>query len=62
MRLVTVQGTMGSGKTSLIKELVGRLHREGRATALVENEEGEVRVEPEFKASHNLVVEKLRGG
>lgn len=62
MRVVSVSGTRGSGKTSIIKELVTILAREGKRSAVIVNEEGEVSYDPEFISSRRSTVEHIRGG
>lgn len=62
MKLVTVSGTQGSGKTTLIRELIYRLESMGRRFAVIVNEEGEAAYDRDFIDSHHVWVERLRGG
>ncbi len=62
MKLVCVSGTRGSGKTTLIRELVDQLGTKGLRSAVIVNEDGETPYDPEFVERHKLPVEYLRGG
>jgi molybdopterin-guanine dinucleotide biosynthesis protein len=62
MKLVSVSGTNGSGKTSLTRELISRLWQEGKRSAVIVNEDGTVDYGPEFIQDKNLWVTYLRGG
>lgn len=62
MRVVSVSGTRGSGKTTVIKELVTLLAREEKRSAVIVNEEGEESYDPEFIDSRQSTVEHIRGG
>lgn len=62
MRVVSVSGTRGSGKTTVIKELVTLLAREEKRSAVIVNEEGEEIYDPEFIRSRQSTVEHIRGG
>jgi len=42
VRLVSISGTRGSGKTTLIGRLMGLLTQAGRSCAVIVNENGEV--------------------
>ena len=48
MRLVCVSGTRGSGKTTLIREIVDQLWTKGFRSAVVVNEDGETPYDQEF--------------
>ena len=62
MRLVCVSGTRGSGKTTLIRELIDHLWAKDRRSAVVVNEDGETSYDQEFVEEHELPVKYLRGG
>jgi G3E family GTPase len=62
VKLVSVSGTNGSGKTSLTRELIARLWKEGKRSAVIVNEDGAVDYDPEFIQDKNLWVTYLRGG
>lgn len=62
MKLVFVSGTQGSGKTSLVRELIMRLSKERRRSAVIVNEEGLVAYDQDFVQAHNTVVKSIRGG
>jgi molybdopterin-guanine dinucleotide biosynthesis protein len=62
MKLISISGTNGSGKTTLTRELIARLWKEGKQSAVIVNEDGTVDYEPEFIQEKNLWVTYLRGG
>ncbi|MBI5446618.1 MAG: hypothetical protein HY900_36045 [Deltaproteobacteria bacterium] len=62
MKVVTVSGTAGSGKTTLIRELIVRMGTLGKRSAVIVNEEGEENYGEEFVRSHRLAVTRLEGG
>ena len=62
MKLISISGTNGSGKTSLTRELIARLWKQGKRSAVIVNEDGAVDYEPEFIQDKNLWVTYLRGG
>jgi G3E family GTPase len=62
MKVVTVAGVQGSGKTTLIREMVERLVRQGKRCAVIENEQGEAGYDEGFIKTHHLGIERLRGG
>ena len=62
MKLVCVSGTRGSGKTTLIRELIKRLWAKDFRSAVVVNEDGEASYDQEFIERHELPVKYLRGG
>jgi molybdopterin-guanine dinucleotide biosynthesis protein len=62
MKLISISGTNHSGKTTLIRELVRRLHQQGHTSAVIVNEDGVVDFDPEFVEAHQLWVTYLRGG
>ncbi len=62
MKVVTVSGIQGSGKTTLIRELIVRFKALGKRSAVIVNEDGQETYDRDFVHSHQLVVERLRGG
>ncbi len=62
MRIVSISGTRGSGKTTVIKELISALAARGRRSAVIVNEDGETPYDEDFISSRKIVVEHLRGG
>ena len=62
MKVVTVSGIQGSGKTTFIRELVARFGSRGKQSAVIVNERGEEDFDDDFTRLHNLPVERLRGG
>ena len=62
MKLMSISGTNGSGKTTLTRELISRLWKEGKRSAVIINEAGVVDFDPEFIQAHTLWVTYLRGG
>jgi G3E family GTPase len=62
MKLISIAGTQGSGKTTLIRELVRRFWVLGKRSAVIVNEEGEEGYDAVFVQDHGLVVDRLRGG
>lgn len=62
MKLVFVSGTCGSGKTTLIREIMVRLHSEGKRCAIIVNEEGRIEYDQAFVEAHAVTVKWIRGG
>lgn len=62
MRVVNISGLLGSGKTTLIRELIGRLAADGKRCAVIVNEEGEETYDEAFLKRYNVPAEFLRGG
>lgn len=62
MKVVTVSGIQGSGKTTFIRELVARFEAMDMQSAVIVNEKGEEDFDDAFVRCHNLRVERLRGG
>ena len=62
MRVVSVSGTRDSGKTTLIRGLVGKLHDAGKRCAVIVNEDGEQGYDDGFMESRHVLVEHIRGG
>jgi len=62
MRVVSVSGARGSGKTTLIRTLIAHFSAIGRNSAVIVNEEGQVVYDEDFIQTHCLTVEYIRGG
>ena len=62
MRVVSVSGARGSGKTSLIRELTARLGTKGKSAAVIVNEHGDAVYDQTFIQAHELQVRTIRGG
>jgi G3E family GTPase len=62
MKVVTVSGVQGSGKTTLIRSAAARLHGANKRSAVIVNERGEADFDEDFNTAHQLTVERLRGG
>jgi G3E family GTPase len=62
MKVVNISGMCGSGKTTLIRELITRLVSAGRSCALIVNEDGDVSYDTEFLKQYAVTAEFLRGG
>lgn len=62
MKLVTVSGLLGSGKTTLIRRLVELLHAGGKRSGVILNESGEVQYDSDFLGAFGTAIESLRGG
>lgn len=62
MKLLSISGTQGSGKTTLIRELIARMEAKGRQSAVIVNDDGEKDFDQVFIQAHHLSVEYIRGG
>ncbi len=62
MKIVTFCGIQNSGKTTLIREIVSRLRRRDKKSAIIVNERGEKDYDDEFIRSNEVHIEYLRGG
>lgn len=62
MRVVSVSGIRGSGKTSLIRGLTELSTEKGLKTAIIVNEDGEIPYDEEFIRRNNLDINFIRGG
>ena len=62
MRIVTVSGVRGSGKTTLIRELIVRFWEKGRRSSVILNEEGEETYAGDFREAHGVEVFPIWGG
>jgi ABC-type cobalamin/Fe3+-siderophores transport system ATPase subunit len=62
MRLMSVSGLNGSGKTALIKALVERITGTGQRAAVIVNAEGIERYEPQWCEARLAAIEYIRGG
>ncbi len=62
MQLVSVSGTRGGGKTTLIVELLRRLNDRGRTAAVIVNESGRIAYDSPRAAPGLLDIVYIRGG
>jgi G3E family GTPase len=62
MKVLSISGTQGSGKTTLIRELIAQMSAKGRRSAVIVNDDGEKDFDQDFIQSHGLAVEYIRGG
>lgn len=62
MKVVSVSGIRGSGKTTLIRELIVRFRSLGRQSAVIMNEQGDADFDEGYIQTNDLIVERLRGG
>lgn len=62
MKIITFCGIQNSGKTTLIREIVSRLRRRDKKSAIIVNERGEKDYDDGFIRSNEVHVEYLRGG
>ncbi|MBT3255594.1 MAG: type IV secretion system DNA-binding domain-containing protein [Deltaproteobacteria bacterium] len=62
MRVVSVSGTRGSGKTTLIRELIAHFNTRNKNSAVIVNEEGQAVYDADFVLSHDITLEYIRGG
>ena len=62
MRVVSVSGARGSGKTTLIRRLVGHFRTISKQSAVIVNEEGQAVFDDAFIQAHDLSVKYIRGG
>ena len=62
MKLVTISGLLGSGKTSLIKRLVELMHSRDLNSGVILNESGEAEYDDDFLGRFDATIEMLRGG
>ncbi len=62
MKIVTIAGFQGSGKTTLIRILIRLLGAQGKRSAVIVNEEGVETYAPDFLETHGVGIFKLRGG
>ena len=62
MRVVSVSGARGSGKTTLIRRLIGHFSAAAKRSAVIVNEEGQAVYDADFVLSHDITLEYIRGG
>jgi G3E family GTPase len=62
MRLVSLSGTLDSGKTTAIKGLITILAARGKSCAVIVNEDGQETYDDDFVKRRQILVEYLRGG
>jgi G3E family GTPase len=62
MKIVTISGTQGSGKTSLVRELIVRFGKQDKRSTVIINEEGEETYSPDFLEANGVEIFPLWGG
>ncbi len=62
MRVVSVCGIRGSGKTTLIRSLIALLSEMGRRAGIIVNEDGEEGYHHDFIETHGIHTAQIRGG
>jgi len=62
MKVVTVCGIQGSGKTTFIRWMIARFRSMGNQSAVIVNERGKEDFDADFARTHQLRIERLRGG
>ena len=62
MKVVTIAGIQGSGKTTLVRTLISLLGAQGKRSAVIVNEEGEEAYSPNFLETYGVAIFQLRGG
>jgi len=62
MQVISISGTQGSGKTTLIKTLAQKLCSAGKKVSVINNEDGKTLYDNAFTQSFNIAVKHLRGG
>ncbi len=62
MRVVTISGTQGSGKTTLIRKVIALLNITGRRSGLIVNEDGEEVYDQKFIEAQRVQEVRIRGG
>jgi len=61
MKIITISGVQGSGKTTLIHELIARFGARGQRSAVIVNEVGEETYAPDFLAAQGVELFQVRG-
>ena len=62
MRIVSISGTNGCGKTTTIKKLTAIIAASGKRSGIIVNDYGKETYEDDFIQSHKISIEYLRGG
>jgi molybdopterin-guanine dinucleotide biosynthesis protein len=62
MRVVSVCGIRGSGKTALIRKLIALLSERGKRAGVIVNEDGEEGYPQDFIETHGIYAARIRGG
>ena len=62
MKIVTIAGVQGSGKTTLIRTLISLLAAQGKRSGVIVNETGEESYSPDFLETYGLEITQIWGG
>lgn len=62
MRCILIGGFLGSGKTTLIRKLVEHLGRQGKKTAVIVNEIGEVGIDGDIVSESGVETREITSG
>jgi G3E family GTPase len=62
VRLVAVSGIQGSGKTTLVREMIVRSSNQGMSCGVIVNEDGQVKYDDQFLLAHQVTLKAIRGG
>jgi G3E family GTPase len=62
VKVVTIAGIQGSGKTTLIRELIPSLKLMGKNSAVIVNEQGKADFDESFLETHQVYIDRIRGG
>lgn len=62
MKVLSISGTRGSGKTTLIRELIALMWTKGKRSAVIVNDDGKKDFDQHFIQAHGISVEYIRGG
>lgn len=62
MRVISISGTMDSGKTTAIKSIIPLLVAQQKRCAVIVNEDGQETYDDAFIKDMQLSIEYLRGG
>jgi molybdopterin-guanine dinucleotide biosynthesis protein len=62
MKVVTLCGIQESGKTTFIRWMIARFRSMGKQSAVIVNESGKEDYDKDFAQTHQLRIERLRGG
>ncbi len=62
MRVVSVCGVLGSGKTTLIRKLMVLLSEKGKRLGVIINEDGDEDYSRDFMEAYAIHAVRIRGG